>query len=67
MTAPIEVIADEAQKRGMKLDPKSLLIGFTIGREFDHLGTEEALRRHVASYDHGRARKRSEEIVQGLA
>jgi hypothetical protein len=67
MTAPIEVIADEAEKRGMKLDPKSLLIGFTIRREFDHLRTEKELRRHVASYDHGRARERTEEIVQGLA
>jgi hypothetical protein len=44
---PIKVIADEAEKIGFPLDPKSLLCGFVVGRNPALFDDEEKLRFQV--------------------
>lgn len=46
MTAPLEVVADELERCGVRrLDPKALLLGYLIGRGWPH--TDDTLRRTV--------------------
>lgn len=64
--APLDVIADEAERSGLKLDGRSLIVGYTIGREWP-FASEASLRQHVRMYAHGRRRRSKREAHEGCA